>query len=139
MSESPVRNSRYRAVYVGLGLALVAVIALGVAFGSPDRPEIERPEQIEAISPEPGETVVRQTRIEVDLVTGYSLEMFVDGFRIPAEELFVVEGAGLYSWQPGADQFISELSPGRHEVRIRWQTLSGLPDNGEFSWTFRVY
>jgi len=130
---------RDRAIYVGLVFALMAVIALGVAFGSPGRPGVARPMQIEAISPEPGETVVRQTRIEVDLLAGFSLNMFVDGFLIPIEEIFVVEGTGVYSWQPGPDQVITELSPGQHEVLIRWQTLSGLPDDGEYSWTFRVY
>lgn len=89
--------------------------------------------------PEPGETAVRQTRIEVDLVVGYALDMFVDGFRIPEEELFIVEGTGVYSWQPKPEGVITELAPGQHEVLIRWRTLSGLPDVGEYSWTFRVY
>jgi hypothetical protein len=115
------------------------VVTLGIVFGSPDRAGVARPLQVEAVSPEPGETVVRQTRIEVDLVSGYAIDMFVDGLMIPAEELFFVEGTGVYSWQPGADRVISELSPGQHEVLIRWQTLSGLPDVGEYSWTFRVY
>ena len=131
--------SRYRAVFVGLSLALVTVVALGIAFGSPDRPGPERPPQIEAVSPAPGETVVRQTRIEVDLLTGYTIDLFVDGFLIPIEELFFVEGTGVYSWQPGSDRVITGLSPGHHEVLIRWRTLSGLPDEGEYSWTFRVY
>jgi hypothetical protein len=131
--------SRYRAVYVGLGLALVIVVALGIAFGSPDRPGVGRPAQIEAVIPAPGETVVRQTRIEVDLIGGLGLDMFLDGFLIPEEELFIVEGTGVYSWQPEADGVITELSPGQHEVRIRWRSLSGLPDFGEYSWTFRVY
>ncbi len=130
---------RYRAVYLGLGLALIAVTAFGIVFGSPDRAGMGRPEQIEEIEPEPGETVVRQTRIEVDMLSGYAIELFVDGFLIPAEEVFFVEGTGVYSWQPGADQAITELSPGRHEVLIRWRTLSGLPDVGEYSWSFRVY
>jgi hypothetical protein len=126
-------------VYVALGLALVVVVSLGIVFGSPDRPTAGRPEQVEGVSPEPGETVVRQTRIEVDLLTGYSLEMFVDGFRIPNDELFIVEGTGVHSWKPGPGQVLTELAAGQHEVLIRWQTLTGLPDSGEYSWTFRVY
>jgi hypothetical protein len=128
-----------RALFVGLALALITVVALGVVFGSPDRPGVGRPSQIEAVIPEPGETVVRQTRIEVDLIGGYALDMFVDGFLIPEEELFIVEGTGVYSWQPEPDGVITELSPGQHQVLIRWRTLSGLPDVGEYSWTFRVY
>jgi hypothetical protein len=126
-------------VYVGLGLALVAVVAFGVAFGSPDRPGVGRPTQIEAISPEPGETVIRQTRIEVDVPAGYGIEMYLDGLLIPEEELFFVEGTGVYSWQPGPDRIVTELKPGDHTVLVRWRTLSGLPDVGEYSWTFRAY
>jgi hypothetical protein len=130
---------RYRIIYISLGLALAAVVAFGVAFGSPDRPGTGRPDQVEGVSPEPGETALRQTRIEVDLAAGYALELYVDGLRIPDEELFVVEGTGVYSWQPGPDQIIDALSPGQHQVMIRWRTLTGLPDEGEYSWTFRAY
>ena len=136
---TPGNSPRYLSVYLGLGLALVAVVALGLVFGSPDRPGRGRPSQIEAISPEPGETVIRQTRIEVDVPGGYAIDLSVDGLRIPPEELFFVEGTGVFSWQPGAGRVITELSPGRHEVLVRWRTLSGLPDEGEYSWTFRTY
>ena len=61
------------------------------------------------------------------------------GLRIPDEDLFVVEGTGVYSWQPGPDQIIDALSPGQHQVLIRWRTLTGLADEGEYSWTFRAY
>jgi len=131
--------TRYRTIYVGLGLALIAVIAFGVAFGSPDRPGVGRPDQIEAISPEPGETVIRQTRIEVDVPAGYGIELYLDGLLIPEDELFFVEGTGVYSWQPGPDRILTELAPGEHRVLVRWRTLSGLPDVGEYSWTFRAY
>ena len=132
-------SSRYWKIYLGLGLALVSVVALGIVFGSPDRPGGGRPAQIEAISPEAGETVVRQTRIEVDVPSGYAIDLYVDHLMIPTDELFFIEGTGVYSWQPGVGQIITELSPGQHEVLVQWRTMSGLPDVGEYSWTFRVY
>ncbi len=73
------------------------------------------------------------------MATGYTIEIYVDGFRIPEDELFIVEGTGVYSWIPGPDKTILEWSPGRHEVLVRWETRSGLPDVGEYSWTFRAY
>ena len=136
---SPRPNTTYRKIYLALGAGLVGVVALGVAFGSPDRVGAGRPQQIEAISPEPGETVLRQTRIEVDVPAGYAIDLFVDGLLIPADELFFVEGTGVYSWDPGAGKAITELSSGQHEVLVRWRTLSGLPDVGEYTWTFRSY
>ena len=131
--------TRYRLVYLGLSLALMAVVGLGIAFGSPGGRSPDRPEQIEGLVPAPGETVLRQARLEIDLKSGYAADIIVDGFTIPHEELFIVEGTGVYSWQPGPGRSLSEWSPGHHEVRIRWDTRSGLPDVGEYTWTFRVY
>ena len=136
---TPGPSSRYRKIYLALGLALVGVLALGIAFGSPNRAGVGRPPQIESISPESGETVLRQTSIEVDVPCGYAIDLFVDGLLIPTDELFFVEGTGVYSWQPGLDKTIAELSPGQHEVLVRWRTSSGLPDVGEYIWTFRAY
>jgi hypothetical protein len=133
------RNSRYRRVYIVLGGALLLVVALGLIFGSPDAADSGRPRQIEAVSPEPGETVVRQTPIEVDVPAGYAIDLFVDNLLIPADELFFVEGTGVYSWQPRSGGTILALTPGLHTVMVRWRTLSGLPDEGEYSWTFRTY
>ncbi len=131
--------TNYRRIYLALGLALIGVVILGIVFGSPDGAGVGRPQQIESISPEPGETVIRQTRIEVDVPPGYAIDLFVDGLLIPADEMFFVEGTGIYSWQPGGEKTIAELSPGQHEVLVRWRTVSGLPDIGEYSWTFRTY
>jgi hypothetical protein len=132
-------GSQYRWVYFALGGALLVVVALGLVFGSPEASGGGRPDQIEAVSPEPGETVVRQTAIEVDVPAGYAIDLFVDNLLIPAGELFFVEGTGVYSWQPRPGGIIAELAPGPHTVLVRWRTLSGLPDEGEYSWTFRTY
>lgn len=132
-------KARYRRIYVALGVALLVVVALGVAFGSPEGAGGGRPYQIEAVNPEPGETVVRQTPIEVDVPAGYAIDLYVDNLLIPAEELFFVEGTGVYSWQPQPGGTIPELAPGQHTVLVRWRTLTGLPDEGEYSWTFRTY
>jgi hypothetical protein len=132
-------GSRYRRVYLALAGALLAVVTLGLVFGSPDSESGGRPDQIEAVSPQPGEMVVRQTPIEVDVPAGYAIDLYVDNLLIPAEEVFFVEGTGVYSWQPEPGETITDLSPGQHTVLVRWRTLSGLPDEGEYTWTFRTY
>lgn len=131
--------TRYRLIYLGLSVALMAIVGLGIAFGSPDGRSPDRPAQIEDLVPAPGETVLRQARLEIDLKPGYAVEITVDGFTIPQEELFIVEGTGVYSWQPGPGRSLFEWSPGQHQVSVRWDTRSGLPDVGEYTWTFRVY
>lgn len=134
-----VSDSRYRLIYAGLSLALVAVVALAFAFGSPEGRDLGLPEPVEAISPVPGETVLRQSPIEIDMAVGYRLEMFVDGVRIPADELTLVEATGVYSWEPGPGRLFSIWTPGEHRVRITWDTVAGVPDPGELEWTFRVF
>lgn len=130
---------RYRLIYTGLGLALVAVVALAVAFGSPDGAEGGLPPPVEAVSPRPGETVPRQSRLEIDMQAGYAVEIFVDNFRIPSEEIFWVEGTGVHSWQPTPSGVFTEWATGEHHILIRWDTTSGLADPGSYEWSFRSY
>jgi hypothetical protein len=131
--------TKYRLVYVGLALALVAVVAVAWAFGSPPGRDIGLPEPLEAVSPIPGETALRQARLEVDLPVGYRVELFVDGRRVPESEVTRVAATGVYSWEPGPGRMLPIWSPGDHTVRITWDTESGLPDPGQFEWTFRVF
>jgi len=132
-------DRRYLYIYGGLTLALVVVIGIALAFGSPEGDDIGLPAQIEAISPVPRETVLRQARIEVDMPIGYAVEIWIDGFRVPEQEIFFVEGTGVYSWGPGIDRIFLEWDRGEHTVVVKWQSVTGVPDVGEYEWTFRVF
>lgn len=126
----------YRLVYGGLAALAVAVIALTVALG-PSGDPVAAPPPIEGFSPQPGDAVLPQNGIEVDLAVGYAAELFVDGFRIPSNELVFVEETGLMRWAPSPDSsYLSTWRPGTHTVRVVWDTSAGLPDPGEFSWSF---
>lgn len=133
----PVKDTTYRLLYAGLGLALVAVVALTVAL-SPSGTESRLPDPVERIFPRPADSVVRQTVIEVDMAVGYELVLFVDGFRISPVEIDVQTGTNLHTWQPAPGRFLETWEPGPHEVRIEWDSTAGLPDPGSYSWTFRV-
>ena len=131
-------DRRYLLIFLGLGLAVVAVAVLGFVFGSPDSRQDPLPAVLEEISPQPGSQVPMQTPIEVDMPVGYRVEMFVDGFRVPDSEVRFVEGTGVHSWAPTRSSSIV-WGPGSHTVSIRWRKLSGLPDEGQHSWSFRVF
>ncbi len=128
----------YRLIYGGLAALAIAVVALGVAFGGGGDPIVfERP--LESVSPNPNDAVLRQAIIEVDVEIGYAVAIFVDGFRVPTEEVQFVDATGVYRWQPSPTSlYLSEWTPGTHEVRIEWDTITGLPDPGFFEWVFRV-
>ena len=129
---------KYRLIFIGLGVALVAVAVIGWRFGSPEADVAGLPDVIEELSPVPGSQVPLQTPIEIDVPVAYRIEMFVDNFRVPDAELRFVEGTGVYSFDPSRSSVI-EWGPGQHRIVIRWNKLGGLPDTGEFAWTFRVF
>ncbi len=143
-----MRSSSYRLIYFGLAAALLAVVLLGFVFGSPDNEAGDRPEVLEAIYPQPGSQVTNNDVFEVDVPPEYTVEMWVD-FRgtgssnanwvqIPASEITLVEPTGLHSWRPGPNRIFESWPTGNQQVLVRWDTVVGLPDPGEYQWTFRV-
>ena len=131
-------DRRYLFIFLGLGLAAVAVVAAAFLFGSPDTGREPLPQALEEIAPLPGSQVPLQTPIEVDVPVGYRVEIFVDGFRVPDSEVRFVEGTGVHSWAPARSSTMVWGS-GSHTVSVRWRKVSGLVDQGEYSWDFRVF
>ena len=135
-------------IYAGLGLVLVAVLAFGFAFGSSGEAPA-RPEVIEELSPLPGDQVPRQTPIEVDIPVGYALEIWIDyrgsggaeanWVKVPTTEIVVIPETGVHSWRPAPNQLLEAWIPGSQRVRLVWTTTTGLPDPGEYEFSFRVY
>ena len=58
---------------------------------------------------------------------------------IPESEIQYVDATGLYIWKPGVNKTFETWSPGKHVIRITWDTITGLPDYGEYSWEFTTY
>lgn len=126
----------YRLIYLGLGLVAIAAIAFGIVFAT-EGEEIVLPGPIESVSPEPGHLVPPQTSIEVDLEVGYRAEIYVDEWLV--SDTTFIEGTGVYRWMPTpANPTINEWTSGEHTIRVVYDTVNGLPDPGDFSWSFRV-
>lgn len=130
-------RTHYRLVYTGLGLALIALIALVVAL-YPTGSEATLPETIESLFPPPGDIVVRQTAVEVDLPVGYTMELIVDGDPVPPIEIGLTESTGVHIWQPAPGKSVEQWAGGDHTVLVVWDRSFGRPDPGEFEWTFTV-
>lgn len=129
---------RYRLIYLGLGLLLIGVVALGIAF-SPQGTATALPAQIEAVSPRPNDAALRQAVVEVDMAIGYTATIFVDGFRVPESEVSVIDATGLYRWAPTPlGSYMTEWQPGEHTVLVQWNTVAGPADAGSFEWSFRI-
>jgi hypothetical protein len=126
----------YRYIYLGLGLVAVAAIAFGIAFAI-EGDAIELPGPVESVAPEDGSLNPPQTTVVIDLEVGYDAQIFVDGWLVT--DATFVEGTGVYRWAPSASNpTINEWTPGEHTIRVVYDTVNGLPDPGDFAWSFRV-
>lgn len=126
----------YRWIYLGLGLAAIGAIALGVALSTEGEPA-ELPDQIVSVYPQPGDLVPLQTEVRVVMDLGYRTDVYVDGWLMT--DVDFVEGTGTYTWAPGpGNPTVAEWTPGEHTISIVWDTADGLSDPGEYEWSFRV-
>lgn len=132
-----MQPTRYRVMFLGLGVALILVVVFAVVF-APGGGEFELPRAVESISPGNGATVQRQIGLTIDMEVGYEIELFVDGVAIPRAEIGYSVQTGRYTWSPGVDKTFPEWSPGTHSIGITYQRLSGEIDAGQLSWVFRV-
>lgn len=119
----------------GLGLALAVVVVVAVLI-APQGTGVALPEPVESISPTEGALVLRQTGLEIDMQTGYTIELYVDGVRVPDDQLTGTPEIGLYRWAPASDTFAPEWTPGEHTIRIVWDRVGPVPDPGTLAWTF---
>jgi hypothetical protein len=133
-----VDRNRYRLLYAAFGLVLVALIALVVVL-YPEGDDAGLPEPLEEIFPLPGDSVVRQTAIEIDLPVGYDIDLYVDGRLIPEIEIGFTAATGRWIWQPAPGTSIEQWEGGEHTVVVTWDRIAGgRPDPGEFEWSFRI-
>ena len=123
----------------GLILVLAGIVTAVVAF-YPNGEAGALPDPLEAVFPLPGDVVVRQTTIEVDLPVGYEiLDLVADGIPVPISQLAVTEATGDWRWRPQDDGGYDGWTAGDHTIYVRWDRVTGEnPDPGEYVWTFRV-
>lgn len=132
-----VSPTRYRVLFLLLGIALALVVVFAVVW-APGGREFRLPDAVDSISPSQGVTVQRQIDLTIDMRVGYEIELFVDGVRIPDDEISFTAATGLYVWAPGSSSTFPEWSVGTHSIGITYERVSGRVDVGTLSWVFRV-
>ena len=134
-----MKKNTYRLIILSLTVLLSLTIYFGISFSQNNNETKELPSVIENISPLPNDQVPQQASLEIDLPVGYELTLIVDNYIIPTSEILYIEGTGVYVWKPGLNKTFEVWNPGNHEITITWSMVIGLPDVGEFSWTFSTY
>lgn len=143
---------------MGFGLFLVL---RGLSVGISDTDRVRLPDLIEEVEPVPSAVQVpNQTRVFVDLATGYTGVLVIDGVEIetvsirelaeqqqvgPGQQLelppvTVFEGGNnTLTFVPNEDAPITEFTTGEHRVQvIYWDEEVGRQRARSFSWTFTV-
>jgi len=132
-------NPRLYRQFIASSIVLLITLVAFVWLLNPSGEAVSLPSPIESVFPLPGDTVVLQTAIEVDLPIGYELELEVDGVIIPRVEIGHTAATGRFIWQPGPAKLFEAWEGGDHSITIRWnRTAGGGPDQGTYSWRFRV-
>ena len=129
------RRTHY--IYLGLSLLLAAVVAGAIAL-SPSGDETSLPRPLTLVVPTPGTAAILQAPIRVETEVGYRIALTVDGQPVPQEELEFVEGVGRFEWDRDSSAAFPPWTPGTHTVEVSWDTVAGLPDQGSFTWSFRI-
>lgn len=163
-SALPPRPGRWRRLDKGLLLASLAIaigvvlVVRGLAVGITGDDRVRLPELIEEVEPVPEAVqVLNQSRVFVDLETGYTGVFVVDGVEIETVDIqdFATQEAGeqvelppvtifeggnnTLTFVPNDDAPITEFTSGLHRVElIYWDVEVGRQRARSFTWTFTV-
>jgi hypothetical protein len=145
MSRTSPYSTRYKILAVVLLVASVGAFAGAYATfsGSNEDPVLTSGGQdafVEALIPARNSQVPQQTRVGIDLVTGWTGVLVVNGTAIPEDELEVTSELGLVQFTPSEGKVVDQLPGGQNCVTATVWPLSEGRDQGarEVSWCFQV-
>jgi hypothetical protein len=126
-------------------ITLLLAIALGGFFYAFTRPTDRqqpalRDAAVRHVEPAPGDLVLRQTEIAVDLDPTYTGILTIDGHHIPEDQLDRIRGLNRVSFTPGEGKDFTKLSPGRHCAGVElWPTATPDVPHRSYPWCFEVH
>jgi hypothetical protein len=151
------KNKQNLVVSVGVGIGL-AIVVMGLNSATTGREAQRIPDVIESINPGPGDEVLRQSQVFVDLMEGYNAVLVLDGIELPVTRLDEIsQGANprpgaqvdipptaIYdpgnftiSYLPQEGAPIEEFSQGVHTGKIwYWRITDDRSKAKSFSWEF---
>jgi hypothetical protein len=142
-----------------LGLALgMMLIVYGFTTVQTGNESIGLPKEIQLISPQPDDRVLRQSPVSADLETGYTGKLVIDDTEIevvevtanaanrpgqpPADQILTTRfdpGSNTLTYQPADGAPIAQFAPGRHRVKlIYWRIDLGPESARTHTWDFNV-
>ncbi|HEY8523749.1 MAG TPA: hypothetical protein VIL48_02215 [Acidimicrobiales bacterium] len=145
MSNAPTYSTRFK--LLAAGLLLVAVAAFVGAYltfsetgEDPVLSSSGQDQYVERLIPGRNDQVLAQAPIGIDLATGWSGVLVVNGTEIPEDELDITRELGLIQFTPQEGGTVEELRAGRNCVTaIVWPLSEGRTNGSRtIQWCFEV-
>jgi len=98
---------------------------------------------VERVEPKPGDLALRQARIGVDLVSGYSATLKLDSTLIPDDQVEKVVGLDQFWYTPGPGTETGVLEPRRYCATATITKVNGpagqQPETHDYKWCFQIH
>jgi hypothetical protein len=136
-----VSNATVRKVVISL-IAAIALVGIGIGFSGSQTPKPSLPDGVRRVYPDVGAFVLRQSEIGVDLNSGLTGMLFLDGAEIPEDDIQRVPATGKISLHPQPDSTYAELSAGHHCASVDyWAATVPRPEpaTNHHEWCFNLH
>lgn len=130
-----------RRIVISLLLA-ASVVGIVVAFTMHEEREPLRltHEAVRVVSPEPGEQVLRQTTVFVELQPDYTLDALqIQGRAVGGDDLEHIPGLNRWSFTPGDGKSIEEHDEGRNCATAEFHRSAAVDAPDTFTWCFSLH
>lgn len=151
------KNAQNLVVSTGVAIGIF-VVGLGFRSGTTGRDAQRIPAVIESMNPGPGDEVLRQSQVVVNLAAGYDASLVIDGIEIPVTRLDELSagagqrpgaqvnipataifdpGTATISFLPQEGAVITGFTQGNHSARVTyWKATDGTSKAKTFAWEF---
>jgi hypothetical protein len=145
VSSSPTYSTRFKvAAALLLTMAIAAFVGAYLTLSdSSEDPVLSsggQDEYVEALIPARDSQVPQQSRVGIDLVTGWTGVLVVNDAEIPEDELDVTTELGLVEFTPAEGRTVDQLEGGRNCVTaVVWPLSEGRSEGARnIQWCFEV-
>jgi hypothetical protein len=144
-TTTPVYSTRFKLLAAALlALAIAAFVGAYLTFAQGEDDPVLRSggqnEYVEALIPERNSQVPQQTTVGIDLATGWTGVLVINGVEIPEDQLNVTEELGLVEYTPADGLAVEQLEGGQNCVTaVVWRLSEGRDEGGRnVTWCFEV-
>ncbi|MDZ7678966.1 MAG: hypothetical protein U5K29_10485 [Acidimicrobiales bacterium] len=132
------RDLTRRMLFAGLLALAVAGMVIAVSNGrtSPNA-AADRSDAVDALVPDEGADVLRQSTVGIDVGTGYQARLVINGTTVPDDQLAGDQGLGQYFFTPGPGQVLESLHGGQNCIIATYWLAAEGPEQGQTTrWCF---